>query len=129
MLSRLITSDSMQPTVAHQALLSMGFFRQQYWSGLPFPFPGDSPNSGIEPVSPTSPELQADSLLLSHRRSTFTNLEYRKRCKNRLSEKLFNLLGVWKKRRDCQKCGIKSWDLKRYCVGNQRFYFWIWDSV
>ena len=40
-------------TVAHQAPLSMGFSRQEYWSGLPFPSPGDLPNPGIEPGSPT----------------------------------------------------------------------------
>ena len=39
-------------TVAHQAPLSMGFSRQEYWSGLPFPSPGDLPDSGIQPVSP-----------------------------------------------------------------------------
>ena len=53
-------------TVAHQAPQSMGFSRQEYWSGLPFPPPGDLPDSGIEPVSPASPTLQVDSLLLSH---------------------------------------------------------------
>ena len=46
--------------VAHQAPLSMGFSRQEYWSGLPFPSPGDVPDPGIEPVSPT---LRADDLL------------------------------------------------------------------
>ena len=46
-------------TVADQALPSMEFSRQEYWSGLPFPSPGDLPNPGIEPGSPT---LQADSL-------------------------------------------------------------------
>ena len=46
-------------TVARQAPLSMGFFRQEYWSGLPFPFPGDLFNPGIEYESPA---LQADSL-------------------------------------------------------------------
>ena len=46
----------------HQASLSMGFFRQEYWSGLPFPPPGHLPNPGIEPTSPVSPALQADSL-------------------------------------------------------------------
>ena len=40
-------------TVAYQAPLSMGFSRQEYWSGLPFPSPGDLPNPGIEPGSPT----------------------------------------------------------------------------
>ena len=44
-------------TVAHQAPLSMGFARQEYWSGLPFPSPGDRPYPGIEPRSPA---LQAD---------------------------------------------------------------------
>ena len=38
--------------VAHQAPLSMGFARQEYWSGLSFPSPGDLPNPGIEPGSP-----------------------------------------------------------------------------
>ena len=47
-------------TAAHQAPLSMRFSRQEYWSGLPFPSPGDLPNPGIEPGSPA---LQADSLL------------------------------------------------------------------
>ena len=47
-------------TVAHQAPLSIGFSRQEYWSGLPCPPPGDIPNPGIEPRSPT---LQAESLL------------------------------------------------------------------
>ena len=46
-------------TVTHQAPLSMGFSRQEYWSGLPFPSPGDLPDPGIEPRSPT---LQADAL-------------------------------------------------------------------
>ena len=40
------------PTVAHQAPLSMGFPKQEHWSGLPFPFPGDLPDPGIEPMSP-----------------------------------------------------------------------------
>ena len=39
-------------TVAHQAPPSMEFSRQEYWSGLPFPSPGDLPNPGIEPSSP-----------------------------------------------------------------------------
>ena len=38
--------------VAHQASLSMGFPRQEYWSGLPFPSPGDLPDLGIKPTSP-----------------------------------------------------------------------------
>ena len=46
-------------TVAHQAPPSMGFSKQEYWSGLPFPSPGDLPNPGIKPRSPT---LHADAL-------------------------------------------------------------------
>ena len=58
-------------TVAHQALLSMGFPRQEQWSGLLFPTPEDLPDSGIEPVSPA---LQADSWPLSHSGSPFLGL-------------------------------------------------------
>ena len=46
-------------TVAYQPPPSMGFSRQEYWSGLPFPSPGDLPDPGIEPKSPA---LQADAL-------------------------------------------------------------------
>ena len=53
-------------TVAHQAPLSMGFHRQEYWSALPCPPPGNLPDPGIEPRSPT---LQAYSLLPSHQGS------------------------------------------------------------
>ena len=49
-------------TVAHQAPLSMGFSRQEYWSGLPCTPPGNLPDPGIEPVSPTSLAFQADAL-------------------------------------------------------------------
>ena len=52
-------------TLALQAPLSTGFSRQEYWSGLPCPPPGDLPNSGIKP---TSPLLQAESFLLSQQR-------------------------------------------------------------
>ena len=55
-----VVSDSAIPwTVVSQASLSMGFSRQEYWSGLPFPSPGDLPDPGIEP---SSPALQADAL-------------------------------------------------------------------
>ena len=47
-------------TISYQAPQSMEFFRQEYWSGLSFPSPGDLPDPGIEPGSPT---LQADALL------------------------------------------------------------------
>ena len=59
--SRSIMSNSLRPpwTVARPAPLSMGFFRQEYWSGLPCPPPEDLPNPGMEPASSA---LQADSL-------------------------------------------------------------------
>ena len=53
-------------TVAHQAPLCVGFPRQAYRSGLPFPSPRDLPDTGIEHASPA---LQEDSLLLSHQGS------------------------------------------------------------
>ena len=53
--SRSVMSDSATPWTP----LSMGFSRQEYWSGLPFPSPGDLPDPGIKPGSPT---LQAESL-------------------------------------------------------------------
>ena len=51
-------------TVAHQAPLFMGFSRQECWSGLPFPPPGNLPDPGIKPTSPASPALQADSFTM-----------------------------------------------------------------
>ena len=58
-----VTKSGLTPatpgTVAHQAPLSMGFPRQEYWSGLPFLSAGDLPDLGIKPVSPV---LQAESL-------------------------------------------------------------------
>ena len=56
-----VMSDTLQPhgLVAHQAPLSMEFSRQEYWSGYPFPSPGDHPNPEIQPRSPA---LQAEFL-------------------------------------------------------------------
>ena len=56
-------------TMAHHSPLSMGFSRQEYWSGLPCLPPGDRSHPGIELASPVAPALQVDSLPLSHRRS------------------------------------------------------------
>ena len=55
MCARSVMSDSFGTpwTVACQASLSMEFSRQEYWNGLLFPFPGDLPNPGIKPVSPS----------------------------------------------------------------------------
>ena len=57
-------------TRAHQAPLSVGFSKQEYWSGLPFYSPGDLPNAGIKPESPVSPALQADALPLEPSRGS-----------------------------------------------------------
>ena len=57
-----VMPDSLRP----QAPPPMGLPRQDYWSGLPFPPPGDLPDPGIEPTSPASSALQADFLPLSH---------------------------------------------------------------
>ena len=63
--SHSVLPDSATPrTVTHQAPLSMGFSRQGYWSGLPFPSPGNLSNPGTEPGSPA---LQADSSLTEPR--------------------------------------------------------------
>ena len=69
-----VQSDSLWTllTVARQASLSMGFSRQEYWSGLPFPSPEDLPNPGIKPRSPA---LQADSLPFELQGSPFSERE------------------------------------------------------
>ena len=61
----------------------MGFSRQEYWSGLPCPPPGDLPNPGFKPATLASPALQADSLLLSHRGSPnplFSSVQFTQSC-------------------------------------------------
>ena len=55
-----------QLTAAQQASQSMGFSRQEHWSGLPWLLSGGLPDSGTEPMSPASPSLQVNSFLLSH---------------------------------------------------------------
>ena len=63
--SHSVVCNSLQQTpwtVAHQAPLSMGFSKQENWSGLLCPSPGNLPHPGIEPVSSAAPTLQADSL-------------------------------------------------------------------
>ena len=60
LVAKLCLTSATPLTVAQQAPQSIGFSRQEYWSGLPFPFPGDLPNPGIKPRSPA---LQANSLL------------------------------------------------------------------
>ena len=64
------------PTDWSQAALSMGLSRQEYWSELPFPPPGDLPEPGIEPASLASPALPADSLPRNHPGSSCARLPY-----------------------------------------------------
>ena len=68
--SHLVGSDSFATswTAVPQAPLSMGFCRQEYWSGLPFPSPGDVPHPEVKPRSPA---LQADSLLSESSREAY----------------------------------------------------------
>ena len=61
-------------TVALQASMSMGFSRQEYWSGLPFHLPGDLPDPGIQPVSLLSPALAGGFFTLSHQGSPSLDL-------------------------------------------------------
>ena len=61
-----------QWTLAQQSPLSMIFSRQEYWSRLPFPPPGDLPQPEIKPMSPEAPALPVDSLPLSHQGSLLT---------------------------------------------------------
>ena len=58
-------------TVTRQAPLSMEFSRQEYWSGLPFPGPGDLPEQGIEPLCPTLQAVSLPSELLGKPLSTY----------------------------------------------------------
>ena len=61
-------------TAARRTPLSMGFSRQEYWSGLPCPPPGDLSDPGIKPASPASPTLKVDSLPLSHQGSPVAHI-------------------------------------------------------
>ena len=63
-------------TRAHQASLSMGFSRQEYWSGLPCPPPGDVPDLGVEPASLTSPALAGRFFISSAIWEALTSLVY-----------------------------------------------------
>ena len=74
-----VMSDSATPlTVAPQASLSMGFARQEYWSGLLFPSPGDLPGPGIEPVYPASPALAGGFFTTAPLVKPFYTMPFRK---------------------------------------------------
>ena len=66
---------------AHQASLSMGFPRQKYWSGLPFPSPGDLPDPGLEPMPFTIPALASatwEAVKVKEQHGNYLDLLFRK---------------------------------------------------
>ena len=77
-----------------QVPLSVGFFQQEHWNGWPFPLPGALPDPGIEPMSPASPALQADSLPLSCWASPMGSGEYQEKQGNKGLRKSRNELGI-----------------------------------
>ena len=108
-----VVSDSASPwTIAQQAPLSLGFCQQEYWSGVPLPPPGDLPNPGIQPVSPTYPalagrffttsatwEAQPESYLWNLASQDFNILsEWPWTCFQRLqwSSEAWTTAGIWK---------------------------------
>ena len=71
-----VLSNSVTPwTIARWAPLCMEFSRQEYWSGLPFPTPGDLPNPETEPMSLVSPVLAGRFFTMSHLESLYTDSE------------------------------------------------------
>ena len=106
-------------TVAHQALLSMGFCRQEYWSVLLFPSPGDLPNSGVEPRSPV---LQVDSLPAEPQgKPTLKwDSDYVRNVKNRCSA--LTALQCQRAFPDMEK--VRTWDL-----GWLHMLGWNWECV
>ena len=97
-------------TVAYQAPPSMGFSRQEYWSGLPFPSPGDLPNPGIERRSPA---VQADALT-----SEDTKIE-RDTCIPLFIAALFTIARTWKQPR-CPS--TDEWIKKLWYIYTMKYY-------
>ena len=89
-------------TVAHQAPLSMGFSRQEYWSGLPFPSPGDLPKPGIKLVSPVSPALAGGFFTTSSTWKALFNEDYQKKKKN-----LILFVFILMEKRQCTHVGVQ----------------------
>ena len=75
-------------TVAHQTPPSMGFSRQEYWSGLPCPLPGDLPDPGIEPAFLKSPALAGGFLTASAQRKRYsTTVPKAPYCREHVNER------------------------------------------
>ena len=113
-------------TVACQAPLSMGFFRQEYWKGLPFSFPGYLPNPGIKPGSP---DLQADSLPTELQGKPCMYLE------NTIIQKdtytttfiaaLFTIARTWKQ----PKCPLMDEWIKMWYIYTMKYYSAIKNEI
>ena len=115
-------------TVTHQAPPSMGFSRQEYWNGLPFPSPGDLPDPGIEPRSPT---LQADIVTSEPSGNTKINSKWIKDLNIRPENIKFVEKNIGKTLSDINhsrilydphprimeiKAKVNKWDLKSFCT-------------
>ena len=111
-------------TVAHQAPPSMGFSRQEYWSGLPFPSPGDLPDPGIEP---RSPKLQADALTsappgkpMSNVDSTIKNIDITFQTNVCLVKAMVFPVVMYR---------CESWTQKAEYRRNDAFKLWCWRRL
>ena len=147
MLSHSVMSNSAtQWTVACETPLSMGFFRQEYWSELPCPPLGDLPDSGIEPMSLMSPALQADFFFFfffCHQHqpgkpcSFFKEFQIGQKPVRQVKMKLTNTnktkkiqVVVQVRKRSCKKKDQKKYGIFRYrflgvggiflCIGNEK---------
>ena len=78
-------------TVAYQAPPSKGFSRQEYWSGLPFPSPGDLPDPGIEPGSPA---LQSEALTSETPRKPIVCVTVSKKCQHNFAKGMLTSLNI-----------------------------------
>ena len=111
-------SDSVTPwTVACQTSLSLGFSSKEYWSGLPCPPPGDFPNPGIEPRSPTLQEMVTHSSILAWR---IPWMEDPDRLQSMGSQRVGH---DWATSLSLPHC---RWTL--YCRSRQKAEVHVWDS-
>ena len=113
-------------TVAYQAPLPMGFCRQEYWSGLPFPPPGDLPEPGTEPVFPVSPALQVILYRLSHKNQisvSLVHINFYSPTEFFLSAPVFKILS---RHRDMNL--LKHWDAKIFSSPTLGFDFFLPSS-
>ena len=109
---------------AHTLCNPVGFSRQEYWSELLFPSPGDLPNPGIEPTSPVFPALQADSLPLSHQGSSISLVTLSCLTLGKpmdCSSPVFSVRGILQAR-------ILEWIVNPFFRGSSRPRDWPWVS-